>query len=84
MLWVIILKKFRIEDLEPIDILIDVNCKLVKLIEEEYAFEADSIEEVQYKQVLGLLMYAMIETRPDIAFLIYVVSQHMRKLGSKH
>ena len=42
------------------------------------------MEEVPYKQAVGSLMYAMIATRPDLAYPISMVSQHMARLGSKH
>ena len=42
------------------------------------------MREVRYKQAVGSLMYTIIATRPDLAFPISVVSQHMARLGSTH
>ncbi len=79
-----VLKRFGMEDCKPIATPLDVNSKLVKLTDEEYAQEAQSMSEAPYKQAVGSLMYAMIATRPDLAYPISVVSQHMARPGSKH
>ena len=79
-----VLKRFAMDDCKAIGTPLDVNSKLLKLMDEEYATEAQSMVEVPYKQAVGSLMYAMIGTRPDLAFPISVVSQHMAKPGSKH
>ena len=60
-----VLKRFGMEDCKPIATLFDVNSKPVKLTEEEYAEEAQSMSEAPQKQAVGSLMYAMIATRPD-------------------
>ena len=39
---------------------------------------------VPYASCAGSLMYAMIATRPDIAFAVGVVSRFMSDLGEKH
>ena len=39
---------------------------------------------VPYSSVVGSLMYAMICTRPDIAFAVGVVSRYMSNPGKKH
>ena len=41
--------KFGMEDCKPIETPLDDNFKLVKLTEEEYAEEAQSMSEVPYK-----------------------------------
>jgi hypothetical protein len=79
-----VLKRFGMEDCKPVATPLDANSKLVKLSEEEYAAEAKSMAEVPYKQAVGSLMYAMIATRPDLAYPISVVSQHMARPGSMH
>ena len=65
------------EDCKAVGTPLDVNSKLVKLTEEQYALEAQSMTEVPYKQVLGSLVYAMIATWLDPAYPISCVSQHM-------
>ncbi|MCO5600901.1 hypothetical protein L7F22_055018 [Adiantum nelumboides] len=39
---------------------------------------------VPYLLVVGSLMYAMVATRPDIAFAVRVVSCYMANLGKRH
>jgi hypothetical protein len=39
---------------------------------------------VPYASVVGILMYAMVCTRPDIARVVGVLSRYMSKLGKKH
>lgn len=79
-----VLKRFGMEDCKPVGTPLDVNSRLVKLTDEEYALEAQSMVDVPYKQAVGSLMYAMIATRPDLAYPISVVSQHMARPGSSH
>ncbi|MCO5587924.1 hypothetical protein L7F22_041877 [Adiantum nelumboides] len=42
------------------------------------------MEKVPYSLAIGSLMYAMVSTRPDIAFAVGVVSRYMANLGKKH
>jgi hypothetical protein len=39
---------------------------------------------IPYKAVVGSLMYAMVGTRPDLAFLVSMVSQFMSRAGPSH
>ena len=47
-------------------------------------FEKVEMAKVPYSSVVGSLMWAMIATRPDIAFAVGVVSRHMANPGKKH
>ncbi|GBE88168.1 Retrovirus-related Pol polyprotein from transposon TNT 1-94 [Sparassis crispa] len=53
------------------------NQKLVKLSEAE-------IDPKPYQSALGSLMYAMIGTRPDLAFTVGALSQHAATPGKEH
>ena len=79
-----VLKPFGMEDCKAVGTLLYMNSKLVKLTEEEYALESQSITEIPYKQAVGSLIYAMIATWPDLAYPISCVSQHMARPGSMH
>ena len=46
--------------------------------------EKAEMAKIPYSFVVGSLMYAMIATRPDIAFAVGVVSRHMSNPGKKH
>ena len=45
--------------------------------------ERANMEKVPYCFAVGSLMYAMICTRPDIAYVVGVVSRYMSNLGKK-
>ena len=72
------------EDCKAVRTPLDVNSKLLKLTEEEYTLEAQSMTEVPYKQIVGLLIYVMIATQSDLAYPISCVSQDMARPGSMH
>ena len=78
-----VLKQFGMKDCKAVRTPLDVNSKLVKLTE-EYALEAQLMTDVLHKQVVGLLMYAMIATWPNLGYPISCVSQHMPRPGSLH
>ncbi|RYA74131.1 hypothetical protein DD594_28500, partial [Enterobacter cloacae complex sp. 4DZ1-17B1] len=46
--------------------------------------ERVEMAKVPYSSAVGTLMYAMVATRPDIAFVVGVVSRYMANPGSKH
>lgn len=79
-----VLKRFGMEECKPIATPLDIKVKLEKLTNEEYDKEASKMEDVPYKSAVGSLMYAMVATRPDLAFAISTVSQHMAKPGWSH
>ena len=47
-------------------------------------FEKEEMAKVPYSSAVGSLMWAMIATRPDIAFAVGVVSRYMANPGKKH
>ncbi len=67
-----ILKRFRMEDCKAIGVPLDLKTKLKKNVNKD-----DEMVKVPYQQVVGSLMYGMLCTRPDLAYPISVVSQHM-------
>ncbi|MCO5601485.1 hypothetical protein L7F22_055606 [Adiantum nelumboides] len=46
--------------------------------------EREEMAKVPYSSAVGSLMYAMVATRPDIAYAVGVVSRYMSNLGKKH
>src|SRR5579871_6230729 len=64
-----ILTRFNIQDCKPVKTLLKPNIKISKLTEPEpYNFQ-------YYQKAIGNLMYAMLRTRPDIAYTVSVISQ---------
>ena len=53
------------------------NLKLVRL-------EAPEIDAKLYQSGLGALMYAMLATRPDLAFAVGALSKHAATPGEAH
>ncbi|GKF87862.1 hypothetical protein Tco_0258739 [Tanacetum coccineum] len=46
--------------------------------------ELDKISRVPYALSIGLIMYAMICTRPDVSFALSMVSRHQQNPGEGH
>ncbi len=74
-----ILKRFRMEECKPIGIPFDPKVKL-----QRNANGNDELKGFPYQQALGSLMYAMLSTWPDLAYLINVLSQHMANPNMEH
>jgi hypothetical protein len=72
-----VLKRFNMEECKPIGTPLDVNSKLLKLTEEEFQGIEEEMQNIPYKAAVGSLMYAMVGTRPDLAFPVSMVSQFM-------
>jgi len=73
------LKRFRMEDYKAIGVPLDPKMKLKKNVNKD-----DEMVKVPYQQVVGSLMYAMLCTRPNLAYPISVVSQHMANPSLEH
>jgi hypothetical protein len=54
-----VLMRFNIEECKPIGTLLDVNSKLLKLMEEEFQGIEEEMQNIPYKAAVGSLMYAM-------------------------
>ncbi len=74
-----ILKRFRMEDCKAIRVPLDPKTKLKKNVNKD-----DEMVKVPYQQAMRSLMYAMLCTGPDLAYLISVVSQHMANPSLEH
>ena len=44
----------------------------------------DAMKTIPYDSVVGSLMYAQVCTRPDIAFIVNVLSRYLSNLGHDH
>jgi hypothetical protein len=73
-----VLKHFNMEECKPIGTPLDVNSKLLKLTEEEFQGIQEEMQGIPYKAAMGSLMYAMVGTRPDLAFPVSMVI-HVRR-----
>ena len=62
----------------------DVNSNLLTISDEEFINVQRKMEGEPYKARVGSLMYAMVATRIDIAFVVSTVSQFMSKADPPH
>lgn len=65
-----VLQRFGMSDSKPVVTPMDVQL-------EHNALEGERCDETLYRQAIGSLMYLMIGTRPDIAFVVGRLSQYM-------
>ena len=56
----------------------------IRLLKSPPEVQAESINCQRYQSAVGSLMYAMIGTRPDLAFAVSAVSQHSTNPGPTH
>ena len=58
-----VLKKFNHYNCSPVSTPLDPSIRLMPN-------SGDSVSQLEYSKVIGCLMYAMISTRPDIAYVV--------------
>ena len=79
-----VLKRFNMESAKPVSTPLASHFKLSKekcaVTDEEQNYMAN----VPYTSAVGILMYAMVNTRPDIAHVVGVVSKFMANSGKEH
>lgn len=79
-----ILKRFNMLESKPIGTPLDANYKLTKEMSPVSEKEAEEMRSVPYQSAIGSLMYAMLGTRPDIAYAVGAVSQYCSNPGRGH
>lgn len=67
-----VLERFQMSECKPV-------CTPMSTSIDEQALEGDHMDPTLYRQAIGSLMYLMVGTRPDIAFAVGRLSQHMEK-----
>ncbi|KAK1407693.1 hypothetical protein QVD17_39315 [Tagetes erecta] len=71
------LKKFNFQDCSPVGTPIDPNIRLMPN-------QGDPISQLEYSKAIGCLMYAMISTRPDIAYAVGKLSRYTSNPSTHH
>ncbi|CAM8972008.1 unnamed protein product [Rhodiola kirilowii] len=79
-----ILKRFKMEKAKPVSCPLVTPFKLTKGSSPKDEHEKKEMDKVPYASAVGSLMYAMICTRPDIAFAVGVVSRFLSNPGKDH
>lgn len=79
-----IVNVFRMNEARAITTLVATHFKLSAVKGELAEEKAKFMKKIPYSNVVGSLMYAMIGTRPDIAYGVSLVSRFMSKLAKLH
>ena len=79
-----ILKRFGMEDCKPIATPLDANTKFSSTMSPSSDKDFLEMKEIPYQQAIGSLMYAMLGTRPDIAFAVGALSRFSSNPGMHH
>lgn len=79
-----VLKKFMMEESKPVYTPMGSHFKLSSTKAEEMSELQKVMESVPYSNDVGSLMYAMIGSRPDIAYAVGLVSRFMSAPGEEH
>jgi len=74
-----VLKRFRMEDCQPVSTPMETGKKFEKLDDGE-----EPIDVTNYQAAIGSLTYASIGTRPDLSAAVGALSQFMSKPGQEH
>ena len=79
-----VLQRFQMEKAKVVSTPLATHFKLSSKQSPSNEDEKLDMQWVPYASAVGSLMYAMIATRPDIAFAVGVVSRYMSNPGKKH
>src|SRR5690242_13639168 len=76
-----ILKHFSINESKPVSTLMDT---LIKLRKSKKSKNTENYTSIPYCQAVGLLMYLMLGTRPDISYVVNNVAQYSSYYDNMH
>jgi hypothetical protein len=79
-----VLKRFNMESAKPLSTPLPTYVKLSTCDCPTSDEDKEFMSKVPYQSAVGSLMYAMVATRPDIAFAVGAVSRFMSNPGKKH
>ena len=79
-----VLKAFNMEESREVQTPIGSQFKLKALSKKEAEEQAVEMEDIPYASAVGSIMYAMVGSRPDLAYAIGLVSRYMGKPGKEH
>ncbi|KAF0711079.1 hypothetical protein AaE_012274, partial [Aphanomyces astaci] len=79
-----ILKRFSMENSKPAPTPMEYNLKLSESMCPQNDAERQSMVDKPYRSVVGSIMYLMISTRPDLAYVVQQLSQFLSNPGPAH
>ena len=79
-----VLKRFNMENAKPAPTPLPTSIRLSDRDSPATDKERELNGKIPYASAVGSIMYAMVATRPDLAYVVGVVSRYMSNLGKKH
>ena len=79
-----VVSRFRMVNSKPVTTPVAAHFKLSKQQEPEEEADIDHMRRIPYSSAVGSIMYAMVCTRPDVAYGIGLVSRFMGNPGKEH
>jgi hypothetical protein len=76
-----ILKRFQMDNCNGVSTPMEPNLQLVALDDD---YNATPTERLDYQRAIGSIMYAMLGTRPDLAFTVSTLSKYCINPGPQH
>ena len=78
------LRRYGFEDLKPVSTPKDPATYLSSTSSPQSTMDIAQMAKVPYQEAVGMLMYTMLGTRPDIAYALQVLSRFSKNLGKSH
>ncbi|KAF8626556.1 hypothetical protein AX17_006532, partial [Amanita inopinata Kibby_2008] len=78
------IQRYRLEDTKPVSTPMDPSHRLTTDQSPKSTMEIACMAKVPYREAVGMLMYAALGTRPDIAYAIQVLSTFSKNPGEAH
>lgn len=75
-----ILRRFNMDNCNPVKTPMEVNCKLLK----NKCVNVEEMRKYPYQSLIGALMYLAVTTRPDIAYTVNYLSQFNNNYDTSH
>ncbi|KAL4559971.1 hypothetical protein LXL04_032119 [Taraxacum kok-saghyz] len=79
-----ILRRFNMHEAKPVNTPFAAHFKLSSALSPTTETDMEYMARVPYSSAVGSLMYAMICTRPDLAYAVSMVSRYMANPGKEH
>ena len=80
----LVLKRFNIEGSKRGYLPIDHGIQLFKKLSPKTPEERNKMSSIPYTSTVGSIMYAMLYTRPDVAYVLGIVNRFQADLGEDH
>lgn len=79
-----VLERYGMESCKTVSTPMDINAKFPTAKEHENVESKVDLGNIPYQSVVGSLMYAMVATRPDIAYGVGVLSRYIKDPNAQH